>query len=389
MEKFTSIAKIKKPVGARVDVLEVGVDPEEGDEIPLEYEENISDAVMNGDLWFEKYRPKSLEDIVVTDTKLQAIRDWFRDFEAHTAEKRALVFTGPPGTGKTSLAHIALREFGYSIKEFNASDIRSQSQVNESMYDLVCVSNVTKSHIPIGIVMDEVDGMLTGDRGGIDELLSFIAPPKKKRGVKAAAKDSETEERAGIKKRTNVWGPPIICICNTGNAKQSTLTDLRKHCLEINFTKPAMAEMSRAMERVITAESLRVATDAREDIIRYSQGDYRRLMCLLQHLYNRYGHEITRTNVIASYHIFCQKEQDLHVKDNVKRILNKQYDFATVLGVYYRDKSKTPMVMHQNYIKAIDAQKTTSFEKIDNAISVIESLVDSDITEKTMYNTQG
>ena len=83
------------------------------------------------------------------------------------------------------------------------------------------------------------------------------------------------------------------------------------------------------------------------------------------------------------------KKQDLHVKDNIKRILNKQLDFHTVMNVYRRDKSKAPMVMHQNYIKAIEIQRTVPFNKIDNAINTIESLVDSDIIEKTMYNTQG
>jgi len=378
MYKFASIKKLKIIKNPEIKSEEFETDSL-SDGMP-----SVTDSVpeVSEDLWFEKYRPKTLEDIVVSDAKIQTIRQWFYDFEAHNVEKKTLVFTGPPGTGKTSLAHIVLKEFGYSVKEFNASDIRSQSQVKESMYDLICVSNVTRSTIPIGIIMDEVDGMLTGDRGGIDELISFIKMPSGKKKTGASAND-------GKKQRIDVWGPPIICICNTGNAKQNTLTDLRKHCLEINFQKPISAEMARAMERVIIAENLIIDASTREDIIKYAQGDYRRLMCLLQHLYSRYGNTISKENLISSYHIFCQKEQDLHVRDNIKRIFNKQFDFMTVLGVYYRDKSKTPMVMHQNYIKAIDGQKTTSLEKIDNAIKVIDSLVDSDIIEKTMYNTQG
>ena len=110
--------------------------------------------------------------------------------------------------------------------------------------------------------------------------------------------------------------------------------------------------------KVAENEKFELEEAAIPEIIRYSQYDFRRLLCLLQHLYSRYGDYITKNNVVASYHIFCQKEQDLHVKDNIKRILNKQLDYETVMNVYQRDKSKTPMVMHQNYIKAIEVQNT-------------------------------
>ena len=347
-----------------------------------EYEEDISKAVLIGELWFEKYRPQSFDDIIISHAKIVAIRDWFVSFEDKTAIKKALLFTGPPGLGKTSLAHLVLKQFGYKIKEFNASDIRSQSLVNQNMYDIICISDVINSSSPIGIIMDEVDGMLTGDRGGIDELLSFIQPNK-------ARKTRKKTKAKNKKVKTNVWGPPIICICNTGNVKLNTISQLRKNCVEIAFTKPSNEEIRKVIMKVAENEKFELEEAAIPEIIRYSQYDFRRLLCLLQHLYSRYGDYITKNNVVASYHIFCQKEQDLHVKDNIKRILNKQLDYETVMNVYQRDKSKTPMVMHQNYIKAIEVQNTTPFKRIDNAISSIESLVDSDIIEKTMYNTQG
>ena len=75
-------------------------------------------------LWSEKYRPTSIEDICINETKLNIINKWFAEFESHTADKRALLFNGPPGLGKTSLAHVILKNHGYQVKEFNASDVR-------------------------------------------------------------------------------------------------------------------------------------------------------------------------------------------------------------------------------------------------------------------------
>lgn len=59
------------------------------------------------------------------------------------------------------------------------------------------------------------------------------------------------------------------------------------------------------------------------------------------------------------------------------------------MNIYQRDKSKTPMVLYQNYMNAVSCQKAPVYTRIDNAIDIADSLVDSDIIEKAIYNTQG
>lgn len=328
-------------------------------------------------LWFEKYRPKTISELCISEKKVESVNNWFTEFKNKESTFKSLLFCGPPGLGKTSYAHIILNHHGYSVKEYNASELRGKNLVNKNMYDLMYVSDVTAQK-PIGIIMDEVDGMSTGDRGGIEELLSFIKPNNKTRKTR-------------VKKATQsaVWGPPVICICNTGNIKTTTMNQLKKNCLVVNFTKPTIANINNVIDRITKAEGMFLSKEARDEIITYAQSDYRRLMCLLQHLHSCYGKHIKLSDIKESYHIFCQKSQDLHVTDNIKRILNKKLPYDQVMNVYHRDKSKAPMVMHQNYINAVSAQKTKPFERINNAIKIIQSLVDSDIVEKTMYNTQG
>ena len=333
------------------------------------------------ELWSEKYRPRTIDELVLNEKTIDSVKQWLFDYANKKTDKRALIFTGPPGLGKTSFAHIILNELGYSVTEFNASDIRSKSQVQQNLYNLMMLRDVGKSCYPskpmgVGIIMDEVDGMLVGLRGGLTQLLEFITPPSKKR------KNSKKSIMG------NKWGPPMICICNTGNLKKTTLNLLVGTCFEIKFVQPSNTAMKKVVDRIMKSEGLHIKPDAVNHIITYAQKDFRRLTCLLQHLNDVYGKKITSNHVAESYQIFCKKEQDLYTTDSLKRIFNTMYDYQSVMSIYQRDKSKSPMVIHENYISSIALQKCSAMTKIDNAIKCIDSIIGSDIIEKTMYNTQ-
>jgi replication factor C subunit 1 len=122
---------------------------------------------------------------------------------------RAALISGPPGIGKTSAARIVCAQLGYEVIEQNASDVRNKGAIENAIKDLslnksldyFSVAGVKKAESnenvlasAIGglatqksvIIMDEVDGVGAGDRGGIAALIKVI-------------KNCKT---------------PIICICN-------------------------------------------------------------------------------------------------------------------------------------------------------------------------------
>jgi len=171
--------------------------------------------------------------------------------------------------------------------------------VNRNMYQLICVKDVTNSESEIGIIMDEVDGMSTGDRGGIEELLKFIQENKPRKTRKTTKK--KKKKAAKHNEKTNVWGPPIICICNTGNIKANVISNLRKKCVEIAFTEPSVSEIETLANKIMNAEGMKTTKDALNLIAKFAQSDYRRLIGLLQHIYVLYGnhgkHQITDKDV--------------------------------------------------------------------------------------------
>ena len=160
------------------------------------------------------------------------------------------------------------------------------------------------SAAPIAIIMDEVDGMLTGDRGGIDELLSFIQPNKTRKTRKKPAKNK--------KRKTNVWGPPIICICNTGNIKSNTISNLRKHCVEIAFTKPSVEDLQKIVDKISKAEN------QIELVLPRGYSLFTRRLSTTNlyptTLFSRYGEIVTKDNVISSYQIFVKKNKIFMLK---------------------------------------------------------------------------
>jgi replication factor C subunit 1 len=137
-----------------------------------------------------------------------------------------VLLSGAPGIGKTSAAHLISHSLGYTPIELNASDARSKKLVDLALRDAINNTNlegwfntgqqVDKTLNPAGIritdktvlIMDEVDGMSGGDRGGVGAINMLI-------------------------KKTRV---PIICICN--DRRNPKMKPFEATTFGIQFRKP-------------------------------------------------------------------------------------------------------------------------------------------------------
>ena len=124
---------------------------------------------MKKENWTEKYRPKYFLEVRGQDLAVQTLKEFLRNFKQG---KKSIILHGPPGTGKTSLAHVAAKESNSEIFELNASDLRNRSKLRE----ILRPATKQKSLIKRGkiILVDEVDGISGTDRGGISELLTLV-----------------------------------------------------------------------------------------------------------------------------------------------------------------------------------------------------------------------
>ena len=73
-----------------------------------------------------KYKPKSLNDIVGQDNAISKLKKAVK-------EKKAILVYGVSGIGKSSSVHALAKELNYEILEINASDYRNKEQINEKV----------------------------------------------------------------------------------------------------------------------------------------------------------------------------------------------------------------------------------------------------------------
>ena len=120
-------------------------------------------------MWSEKHRPRTITGMVGNEEARSQVAAWFAGWNA---KSKPLLLTGPPGTGKTTLAHVASRAYGYSTIDLNASDARSKSRlarILDPVRDNQALSGRTL------LFIDEVDGIHgRSDYGGAAALLQFL-----------------------------------------------------------------------------------------------------------------------------------------------------------------------------------------------------------------------
>ena len=146
-------------------------------------------------MWSEKYRPQSLMDMIGNEEARVAFVEWFGKWKKGT---KPLLLVGPPGIGKTTLANLAAKQFGYDMISLNASDVRNKQQIQEILSPVLGNASLLGSPM---IFVDEVDGVHgRADFGGVEALLDILKEPTIP--IILAANSESSDKMKSIKKAT-------------------------------------------------------------------------------------------------------------------------------------------------------------------------------------------
>ncbi|CAD8054438.1 unnamed protein product [Paramecium sonneborni] len=313
-------------------------------------------------LWTNKYAPSKVSDCLDQTHVINIVKwldKWGKQeleicpgsFQSQNFAAKALLLSGPPGIGKTTIIRLIAKQKSYQLIEWNASDVRSKLQIEnyvKHLQDNTVLRFKDANLITEGktiILMDEVDGMTGSDRGGNKCLIDMI-------------------------KLTKV---PIVCICNDRN-KQS-MRSLANYCLDLQFKKPNQVEIYKKLEYICKSENISYEPAELKQQIEFSQCDIRQLLNLLQmhkvglklHINKNIGKDGSVTsNIYESSRIL------LNYKDSEKQPIHKLMDY------YFQDPDMTQFFYHENYLDLQGVKKTTS-NAIQSFSLAASSLADADV----------
>lgn len=144
-------------------------------------------------MWSEKHRPKQIIDMVGNEEARKSFVDWIIKWKKGA---KPILLVGPPGIGKTTLAQLAAKEFGYDIIGMNASDVRNKSNIEELLSPLLGSTSLLGRPM---IFIDEVDGIHgRSDLGGVEALLKILKEPTIP--IILAANSDDSDKMKNIKK---------------------------------------------------------------------------------------------------------------------------------------------------------------------------------------------
>lgn len=266
------------------------------------------------------------------EIKIQKALTEFQLNKSDKLQKRGIYIFGTPGSGKTMFIETLLEKIGYDIVKYDAGDIRNKSIIEDIAQNNTSDRNVlsmfqSKSK-PIAIIMDEIDGMNNGDKGGINALIKLIRPKKTKK--------QKLEESTHS---------PIICISN--NHKDKKIKELMKVCVNVELKTPTDIQIRKL---VISAMPL-LETNIVSSITTYLHGDLRKFDSLIK-IYKNNNNSIDY-NIISQ--VFKSKSLNEDSKQITKRLINTNVHINNHLNIINEpDRTIVGLLWHENIVDCLE-----------------------------------
>ncbi|MDE1843518.1 MAG: AAA family ATPase [Thaumarchaeota archaeon] len=123
-------------------------------------------------MWSEKYRPSNLLEMIGNEEAKESFVKWIGKWIKGT---KPILLVGPPGIGKTTMAVLGAKQFGYDLISMNASDVRNKQKIQEILSPVLGNRSVLGKPM---IFIDEVDGIHgRSDFGGVEALIDILKEP--------------------------------------------------------------------------------------------------------------------------------------------------------------------------------------------------------------------
>jgi len=296
----------------------------------------------------------------------QDIRQILVDFDKNKhniAIKKGIYIYGSSGIGKTEFVKQILKDLDFDIIQYDAGDVRNKALIENIASNNISTCNVLdmmRNKIrKIAIVMDEIDGMNNGDKGGISALIKLIRQKKTKK-----------------QKTENITLNPIICIGNYNIDKK--IKELMKVCHVFEFKTPTVEQVHRCISTLYPD----LETDQKMTAVEYVNGDLRK-MRFIDKLYHHDKTMIKRTILTG---ILNTKSFNEDTNKITKSLLSRQYNLNEhSLLMNETDRTTVALLWHENIV---DVLPNRVLGTIDFYLSFLENTCFSDYIDRITFQNQ-
>ncbi|KFY08269.1 hypothetical protein V492_06392 [Pseudogymnoascus sp. VKM F-4246] len=348
----------------------------------------------NSQLWTVKYAPSKMNQICGNKGQVDKIQSWLQGWpKAHKLGfqlpgkdglgiYRSIVIYGPPGIGKTTAAHLASKLEGYDVIESNASDTRSKKLVESGLQDVLNNSSllgffagheepVDSKKKKIVLIMDEVDGMSAGDRGGVGAL-------------------------AKICKKTDI---PIILICNEFRIPK--MNPFRHVVAEVPFRRPTVDQVRSRVATICHREGLKLSREAMDALIEGSNKDIRQVVNMLS------SAKLDQTAMDFDQTKSMSKQWEKHVVlkpwDICHKLLgsglfapSSKSTLNDKIELYFNDHEFSYLMIQENYLRTRPlmppnqnlSPREQRLKTLELADKAAESISDGDLVDRMIHGSQ-
>lgn len=353
---------------------------------------SASAGTIDNRLWTVKYAPTAPSMMCGNKGQVDKLQTWLRAWPSNAKTHfkkagkdgsgafRAVMIHGPPGIGKTTAAHLVAKLEGYDIVESNASDTRSKKLVETGLKGVLDTTSllgyfagdgkkVDADKKKLVLIMDEVDGMSAGDRGGVGAL-------------------------AAVCKRTNV---PMILICNERKSPKMKPFDYVTY--DLPFRKPTTDQIRARIMTICFREGLKIPPNVIDALIEGSRADIRQIINMISTA--KLDQETMDFDQGKQMSKAWEKHVILKPWDIVGKILGggmfAQSSNSTLndkIELYFNDHEFSSLMLQENYLKttpilaASFSGKERALKLLELSDKAAESISDGDLVDRMIHGSQ-